>query len=607
MKKQIIITIIICCLNNMLNAQTPDITGVWVLKQRQSLAGPDYSNSIPKLMVITLANDSLLIKRTYEGPANNSYAIDENLPINGSTVEVMRTISKRRSTLQKGSAPNIFSINVTYRDAKTGKQTSADFVEQWKLDPTGKELIVKKSAKEADGVNWSVEGIYEFKTAEQLALEGAKGNGIQFVENLSWDQIKEKAKAENKFIFVDCYATWCLPCKKMEADIFPLNIVGAAANDKFLAVRLQMDTTKKDDEAVKKWYPVAHSFLTNFQIVGYPSFLFFDPTGNIVHKALGTFKSDEFIELLNNATDPNKQYYTLLHAYQAGENDHEKMYQLLVTAKKLSETNVAQDVLKTYKREWLSKVSVESLLSEKYLRLAVDFQQELIRDDGSKGNFFQLMYRKGKEVDAILNLPGFSAFHVNGIISQEEIANKIYKNEQPVPKPQWEEIKGNIQGKYSGINADKLLLDEQIRYSQNKKDWNGLVKYLVTKIERHGPLSLGQQDGSGSDNAITNVLLPHCEDKVILNKAVGWLEQIIHSKAYMYPIGMVYGNYGAILYKSGKRHEGIEAFEKQLNAIGYKSPADLDKDPRFKEKVNYLNRMKRGEKIDSTWKPYVFN
>ncbi len=36
---------------------------------------------------------------------------------------------------------------------------------------------------------------------------------IHFENGLSWEQIKEKAKAEHKYIFVDCYATWCGPCK----------------------------------------------------------------------------------------------------------------------------------------------------------------------------------------------------------------------------------------------------------------------------------------------------------------------------------------------------------------------------------------------------------
>jgi len=40
--------------------------------------------------------------------------------------------------------------------------------------------------------------------------------GIQFIKSSSWEQVLQKAKAENKIIFIDCYTTWCAPCKAME-------------------------------------------------------------------------------------------------------------------------------------------------------------------------------------------------------------------------------------------------------------------------------------------------------------------------------------------------------------------------------------------------------
>ena len=39
--------------------------------------------------------------------------------------------------------------------------------------------------------------------------------GIQWIERPNWQSVKEKAKQENKYIFIDAYATWCGPCKIM--------------------------------------------------------------------------------------------------------------------------------------------------------------------------------------------------------------------------------------------------------------------------------------------------------------------------------------------------------------------------------------------------------
>ena len=63
--------------------------------------------------------------------------------------------------------------------------------------------------------------------------------GMQFEHNTTWQAVKEKAKKENKYIFVDAFTTWCGPCKYMAANIFPLEEAGAFFNDKYVNVKVQ--------------------------------------------------------------------------------------------------------------------------------------------------------------------------------------------------------------------------------------------------------------------------------------------------------------------------------------------------------------------------------
>src|SRR5258707_9565817 len=106
--------------------------------------------------------------------------------------------------------------------------------------------------------------------------------GIRFEQNLSWEQVKEKARAEHKFIFIDCYTTWCGPCRYMAREIFSKAAVGSFMNGRFLSVSMQMDSTAKDDAATRGHYTDAKNTMQQYQVESFPTYLFFDENGRLV-------------------------------------------------------------------------------------------------------------------------------------------------------------------------------------------------------------------------------------------------------------------------------------------------------------------------------------
>src|SRR5882724_5032774 len=136
--------------------------------------------------------------------------------------------------------------------------------------------------------------------------------GIHFEQGLSWIQLKHKAKAEHKFIFVDCYATWCSPCKVMDNKVYSNDTVGAYMNDKFISVKVQLDTSKKDDFEVQSWYTDAHDLKAMYKVSALPTYLFFSPDGNAVHRETAYKPVREFIKIASDAITPQRQFYTLL-------------------------------------------------------------------------------------------------------------------------------------------------------------------------------------------------------------------------------------------------------------------------------------------------------
>ena len=65
--------------------------------------------------------------------------------------------------------------------------------------------------------------------------------GIEFAHGSTWKEILAKAEKEDKLIFVDAYAEWCGPCKKMAKDVFTQKEVGGYFNANFVNVKMDME------------------------------------------------------------------------------------------------------------------------------------------------------------------------------------------------------------------------------------------------------------------------------------------------------------------------------------------------------------------------------
>ncbi len=127
----------------------------------------------------------------------------------------------------------------------------------------------------------------------------ANAQGINFMDNPKWETVLEKAKKENKIIFLDAYATWCGPCKQMESDVYVKKEVADFYNANFVNVKIDME---KGEGAM-----LADRYYVN----AYPNLVFINPDGAMIHKAVGFRAAEDFVSLGKEAKNPETQYYTL--------------------------------------------------------------------------------------------------------------------------------------------------------------------------------------------------------------------------------------------------------------------------------------------------------
>ncbi|WP_421918820.1 thioredoxin domain-containing protein [Marinifilum sp.] len=132
--------------------------------------------------------------------------------------------------------------------------------------------------------------------------------GIQF-EHSTFAEALAKAKAENKLVFMDCYTTWCGPCKVLAKNVFPQPEVGDVFNEQF--VNLKVDMEKGEGIELAKKY----------EIKAFPTLLFMDANGKVLHKVVGGTDVDGLIEHAGIAADPSKQIETLHKKYADGERN----------------------------------------------------------------------------------------------------------------------------------------------------------------------------------------------------------------------------------------------------------------------------------------------
>ncbi len=408
-----------------------------------------------------------------------------------------------------------------------------------------------------------------------------KENGIKFDSLSNWAEVLDKAKQENKFIFVDCYATWCSPCKEMERNVFSLQRVGERFNEHFISIRLQMDTFGADDENVKKWYSTASALRQQYHIVNLPCYLFFSPNGNIVHMDIGEMSAAEFEDLAEIATDPARQYYTLLATFKEGACDYSRLPYLTKLATKFGEDSLAVDIATSYVRGYLNNLGENDFLTKENLGFIALFPAAV----GPEDKVFKEIYNNPKLADSLIR-KGFSTMISDLMIRKQFVDPLVDLAVKSKITPGWNRISDLVTQAYSSIWADRAVTQAKVNWYRNEQNWPMYSKYLVKRTSQYlaGEPEPGFSTFITLNNAAWSIFL-HSKNGADLEAAVGWIDIAIPMENP--PSGVMMDTKANLLYKLGKRREAIEC-EKKAVFIS-KSDAGM---------VATLKKMKMGQK---TW------
>jgi len=184
----------------------------------------------------------------------------------------------------------------------------------------------------------------------------AQNREIAFKE-ADWKTQLATAKKENKLIFFDAYTSWCGPCKMMAKDVFTRDSVADLFNSTFHNVKYDME--KGEGPGLKDKY----------NITGYPTYLFIDGNGEVVHKIVGSMSAPEFINEASKALTPENTAYGLAKKFNGGDHSDATILAYLDALEKAYENDKMGKVAKVY----FDKLPKESLMDENNWKLAVKY------------------------------------------------------------------------------------------------------------------------------------------------------------------------------------------------------------------------------------------
>jgi thiol-disulfide isomerase/thioredoxin len=136
-----------------------------------------------------------------------------------------------------------------------------------------------------------------------VPFTSVNAQGIDF-EKVDWDSVKAKSKASGLPIFVDVYAPWCEPCKWMNDNTFSSEKVGAFFKTNYISYKLNAEARE------------GLGFAKEYKVTTYPTLLYFDSEGELVHRIIGAYSSAELIAKSKAALLPENQIYTLKKEFE---------------------------------------------------------------------------------------------------------------------------------------------------------------------------------------------------------------------------------------------------------------------------------------------------
>ena len=317
------------------------------------------------------------------------------------------------------------------------------------------------------------------------------------MENESWNAVKSKAVKENRMIFMDCYTSWCGPCKGLAQNVFPQPKVGEFLNSNFVCCKYDME--KGEGIMLYKKY--------KDNIPGFPTMLVINPVDeSIVHKVVGYTEPDALITALQDGLD-GKTLAVFQKRYEAGERSLE----LIKDYCKALDVAYDQGTKEKVVRDYIESMTLDSLMNKELLELYLPYLNDAYSTQYGYvlKNLDKLQYRlkinrydietrlQRAMSDAVREIVNVTLAHTNAdtLASMKMKEEKLKKLLQGASVKGFGELNaklaindirmnGDIVALDAILEADKILQATRDEYSFRPDMYKYIIEYADVKTQK---------------------------------------------------------------------------------------------------------------------------
>ncbi len=275
--------------------------------------------------------------------------------------------------------------------------------------------------------------------------------------DISFAEALAAAKAEHKMVFMDCYTSWCGPCKLLASNVFPQKKAGDYFNPRFVSI--QVDMEKGEGIDLRKRYDVN----------AYPTLLVLDADGELLYRHAGYLEVDALIEFAEKGGEGDKLTEMRLR-YESGDRSAVFIRDYLALLDEEAMSAAIRKVTDDFLKDKTDAVFSDSLVYEVFRAYAIPvsevFQQVYARKS-------ELAKRYGAESGQALELAWesygqkFLKRQAKEVVGYDAAGLKAY---------------GCLMQKCKVPEADAILAEYLIDGAMATEDWELLLNALCDYV-----------------------------------------------------------------------------------------------------------------------------